>query len=371
MHCLARRNDKGSTFAAFGARIGLVHERRWPTHLADCIARIADSEPGSLLIAHPAHSARRSTPYRETPYPETGDWRAHVEIERDLVLDGADAVGWMRWHGWRVIGSSDDFRMTADSARSPEFILKRLWHTAAVTAVELPDDCADFKFVSFVLEGSVTLVTDERARRVSAPSHFFVDETVSVQMASTEPHSRLVVGLPKSLYHWVPEDLTIPLRPYRAEALYREGILNSALASLRGKVRRADDSYRYWTAGMESLALAAVFSATVNDRDGGDSAPTPEEAEAHREVLAEALLFIEVNGHDPQLSVGRLAERLGVSRAHLYRAFQPTGLTPAAHLRRARARHLSIPGINDLIDPAASVVAIEPVPLPPPHKIFV
>lgn len=147
----------------------------------------------------------------------------------------------------------------------------------------------------------------------------------------------------------MPDELIIPARPYRAEPLYRESLITSALASLRGRVKRADESYRYWTAGMESLALAAVFSATINDRDGGDAIPTPEEAEDQRELVAEALLFIDVHGRDPQLSVGRLAERLGVSRAHLYRAFQQTGLTPAAHLRRARAKHLAIPGINDLI----------------------
>lgn len=293
-----------------------------------------------------------------------------MRVERDVVLDGADAVAWMRGHGWRVIGSSDDFRMTADSARSPEFNLKRLWHTAAVTSVELPEDCADFKFVTFMLEGAVSLVTDSGGWRVSAPSHFFVDETMSVQMASTEPSSRLIIGLPKTLYHWMPEELTIPARPYRAEALYRESLVTSALASLRGRVSRADDSFRYWTAGMESLSLAAVFSATINDRDGGDAVPTPEEAEAQREVLADALLFIEIHGHDPRLSVGRLADRLGLSRARLYRAFQPTGLSPGAHLRRARAKHQGITGINELLD---RPVAVEPMPTtsPMPLKAFI
>lgn len=293
-----------------------------------------------------------------------------MQIERDLAMSGADAVRWMRGHGWRVLGSGDDFRLTADVARSPEFILKRIWHSAAVTSVDIPEDCSDFKFVTFVLEGSVTLVTESDARRVSAPSHFFVDETVSVQMSSTEPHSRLVVGLPKTLYHWMPAKLTIPARPYRAEALYRESLLSSALTSLRGRVRRSDDSYRYWTAGMESLALAAAFSATVNDHDGGDAVPTPEEVEAQREVLAEALLFIEIHGHDPQLSVGRLAERMGTSRAQLYRAFKATGLTPGAHLRRARRKHLTARSITGA--PPATVSA-EPLLLSSPiaHKVFV
>ncbi|MBF4459514.1 helix-turn-helix transcriptional regulator [Pseudoclavibacter sp. VKM Ac-2867] len=293
-----------------------------------------------------------------------------MRFERDLALVGAEAVGWMREHGWRVIGSGDRFRLTADTARSPEFNLNRLWHSAAVTSIELPEDCADFKFVTFLLEGTITLVTDGGACRMSAPSHFFVDETVSVQMASTEPSSRLIIGLPKTLYHWMPEELTIPARPYRAEALYRESLMSSATASLRGRVRRSDESFRYWTAGMESLALAAVFSATINDRDGGDTVPTPEEAETQREVLADALLFIEIHGHDPQLSVGRLAERLGVSRAKLYRAFQPTGLSPGAHLRRAITKHRSDAGLRD---PALSSVAVEPKPAssPMPRKIFV
>lgn len=191
-------------------------------------------------------------------------------------------------------------------------------------------------------------------------------------MTSTEPLSRLVIGLPNTLYHWMQEELTIPARPYRAEPLYRESMMSSALASLRGRVRRADDSYRYWTAGMESLALAAAFSATINDTDGGDEVPTAEEAETQRELLADALLFIEIHGHDPQLSVGRLAERMGSSRAQLYRAFQSTGLTPGAHLRRARRKHQSVPFITEI---AARPVAIEPMPVPMPtpisHKVFV
>lgn len=94
-----------------------------------------------------------------------------MRFERDVVLNGAEAAAWMRGHGWRVIGSSDELHLTADSAQSPEFILKRLWHTAAVTATEPYEDCAGFKFVSFLLEGSVTLVTSSGAQRVSAPSH--------------------------------------------------------------------------------------------------------------------------------------------------------------------------------------------------------
>lgn len=266
-----------------------------------------------------------------------------MRIERDLKLVGDDAAAWMRNHGWRLLTSSEGFQMTVDSSRSPEFILKRLWHTAAITSIELPEDCAGFKFVTFLLEGSVTLVTEQGARRVSAPSHFFVDEATDVRVSSTEPNSKLIIGLPASLYHWMPEELTIPARPYRSETLYRESMVSSALASLRGRVRRSDESFRYWTAGMESLALAAVFSTTINSSDDGDALPTPEEVEAQREVLADALLFIEIHGHDPQLTADRLAERMGVSRSALYRAFQTTGLTPAAQLRLARAKSEGAP----------------------------
>lgn len=292
-----------------------------------------------------------------------------MQFTRDLALSGAEATSWMRAHGWRIVGSSDEFRMAADAAQSPEFILKSLWHTPAVVSVEPLEDCAGFKFVTFLLEGSVTLVTSAGAQRVSASSLFFVDESVSVQMTSTEPHSRLIVGLPESLYNWMPTELTLPARPYRAEPLYRESLVTSALASLKGRVRRGDESYRYWTAGLESLALAAVFSATINDRDGGDEAPTEEEAEAQRELLADALLFIDVNGHDPKLSVGRLAKRLGVSRPSLYRAFQPTGLSPAAHLRLARQKHLASNGPAELAAIEATPVVVAPTPMA--RKIFV
>lgn len=296
-----------------------------------------------------------------------------MRIERDLKLVGDDATAWMRTHGWRLLTASDDFQMSVDSARSPEFILKRLWHTATITSIELPEDCAGFKFVTFLLEGSVTLLTEHGARRVSAPSHFFIDETVEVRVSSSEPHSRLIIGLPASLYKWMPQELTIPARPYRAEALYRESMVSSALASLRGRVRRSDESFRYWTAGMESLALAAVFSATINTSDDGDALPTPEEVEAQREVLADALLFIELHGHDPQLTADRLAERMGVSRSALYRAFQSTGLTPAAHLRLARAKAEGRTGAVDDAEPSEQIFALEPMPEPAPmlRKVFV
>lgn len=113
--------------------------------------------------------------------------------------------------------------------------------------------------------------------------------------------------------------------------------MNSAMASLGDHADRDSQSFRYWTAGIESLALADALSSTANDDHEGDQLPSADEVAAQRELLSEAMVHTVLNAHDPGLSVQTLADHLNVSRAHLHFVSRPAGLTPAVHIWRVRA----------------------------------
>lgn len=259
-----------------------------------------------------------------------------MRTELQLSLTGHDAEAWLAERGWKVTSPDrHQLRLTADFAWASTFVIGRIWHTPATMEIIPNTEFEQVTVASFVLDGTMELLADGRARAAPAGANFYSAGNTSLQLRTRRPSSRLLIGVPSSLFGGVPADRLAHGRSYRTDPNYRGTLVASVTAALAGHIRRNTTPYRYWSVGVENLLLAATLSGVDTDpdlalTDPSDMAP-PNRAE-------ELLATIDQKAHDPAFSVQQLANLAGLSRSQVHRLLETTDRTPAVHLRDARLR---------------------------------
>lgn len=285
-----------------------------------------------------------------------------MRTELNLSLTGDDAEDWLAARGWQVASMGQQhLRVTADFAWTPTFVLGRIWHTPAVLEIIPATEFEQVTVASFVLDGTTDLLADGKTRTAPVGAHFYSAGNSSLQLRSRRPSSRLLIGVPSSLFAGLASHRLLHGHSYRADPSHFRTLVASVTAALRGQVRRNTVPYRYWSVGIEKLLLAATMSGIDADRDLScpASEPNPNCSRA-QEILA----IIDAHAHDPEFSVQQLAELVHLSRSQVHRVLESTDRTPALHLRDARLRlaeaHLSDgecrpPTCSALLKPAGSL----------------
>lgn len=258
-----------------------------------------------------------------------------MRTELQQSLTGRDAEAWLAERGWKVVSlDRQQLRLAADFAWTPTFVIGRIWHSPVTLEVIPSREFEHVTVASFMLEGTMDLLADGRARAAPAGSTFYSAGNASLQLRSRRASSRLLIGAPRSLFDGVPAEQLIHGHSYRPDQSYRRTLVASVEAALHGQVRRSTIPYRYWSVGIEQLLLAATISNVDTDTDLARP-----EASSPSSSRAEAILtVIDEHAHDPAFTVQHLAKLVGLSRSQVHRLLESTDRTPAAHLRDAQLR---------------------------------
>lgn len=259
-----------------------------------------------------------------------------MRTELQQSLTGRDAEAWLAERGWKVVSlDRQQLRLAADFAWTPTFVIGRIWHSPVTLEVIPSREFEHVTVASFMLEGTMDLLADGRARAAPAGSNFYSAGNTGLQLRTKRASSRLLVGVPSSLFDGVPDTQLIHGHSYRADPSYRHTLVASVTAALRGHVRRNTTPYRYWSVGIEQLLLAATISNVDTDPDLARADDDAQPPSNRAEVI---LALIDEHAHDPAFTVQHLAELVGLSRSQVHRLLESTDRTPAAHLRDARLR---------------------------------
>ncbi|KTR96332.1 hypothetical protein NS220_02605 [Microbacterium testaceum] len=250
-----------------------------------------------------------------------------------VALLGAAAQRWFTTRGWHAepLAGSDPLRVFADEVSVDSFMVRRVWHTAAVLTPIAPRLAAEPQpGILLQVEGDLTVDS-------------FVSDPVRLSAGGS---ARIGPGILPA-YRAPQSTARIEVRSRSRLATAREvqGVLavdtltsswrllaNTVNALLNGEVDTDADSFTAVQSAIEYLASAVA----------SEIAPVVPPAERDTTTTAFTRLrlrsehVIHRHANSPEFTVAVLADKLGVSRSYLARAYVGTDTTPSERIRAVR-----------------------------------
>jgi AraC-like DNA-binding protein len=249
-----------------------------------------------------------------------------------MILRGDAGTAWFSSRGLTPTGSSE---VVVDERALPGVRLTRTWHSPAAGLLEAPQNAL---LVVLQLDSSLEIQPWQEsdgssdAIDVSAGDSFAVEAGQRILMRSTTAGARIEIELQEEELSGL-DGMAFPALLWRRQD---QGWSHSALVSLINVVLNLDQDAPVTDSFQFVAAVRACWSAFL------PHAVTPSKAvsgSAAHALARRALTSIETRALDPNFTVNRLAEELGVTRAYLWRVVKDeTSTTPSDMLRAIRRR---------------------------------
>lgn len=235
-----------------------------------------------------------------------------------LTVEGAAARRWLRRRGWIVppARAHDPLRATVYERRIAHLTLRRLTHGGLTLWRPIAQAEPASRRIWIVSAGHGWVRTADARHAVEAGSVLALPPNEDVVVCAEGPGEVQEVTVSGRRRAW-PASVTVA----RGVAADLTLAIVDALLSSSAEPRPHEMAAVH-------LALESIVSAATT-RAWSAATTTPE-------IAARAHALIAEHAHDPDFTVGKLAELLAVSRRHLTRVMSDAGRTPIETIREMR-----------------------------------
>ncbi len=250
-----------------------------------------------------------------------------------IAFLGSAAQRWFASRGWwaHPLAGSEPFRVFADEVSIASFVVRRVWHTAAVLTPTTPTSARDLQpAVLLQVEGSVTVDTASSTPVTLSPGGaVLLPPGIVPAFQSPQSSARIEVRARPRLpaARGTRRILTAgaPTTSWRLLA-------NTVNAFLNCDVDTEADSFTAIQSAIEYLATALAVEIALNAQDTDD----PPLMNSFARLRSRSDRIIYRNADSASFTVARLAAELGVSRSYLARAYAEADTTPSERIRTVR-----------------------------------
>ncbi|NQX29880.1 helix-turn-helix domain-containing protein [Microbacteriaceae bacterium VKM Ac-2854] len=253
---------------------------------------------------------------------------ADFSVERQLALQNEEAVSWLEHRGFQVHSYTRPFHVFTDEIRQDDFVLRRVWFTAA-HASRAADTGPERRFeASLVIEGDGTVDIDRAgAIGLGAGQLLLRTRAVPLEVRTTQPAAVIQV---ESKWDRLTHLGSAPTEPFEANEEYASVFATLATAILNSTIGPTDGGFTALRRAVEAALSAIVADPLTGIRQRMASA-------AQWTLYQRAVTLIAARADDAALDVSVLASELAVSKQYLQRAFRAAGTSPMRYLRLVRA----------------------------------
>jgi len=244
-----------------------------------------------------------------------------------VILRDESAARWLVEHD---LVPSAPAQLAVDELSRDGLGLTRIWHGPVEGRLR---SASRSLLLVLQLDGDLDLpAPDGEDLRVAAGGAFVIGAGHEVSVVARQPAARIEVRLPvEGVFARVAEG------PRPVLVAEDRGWARSALISLTNSVLNLEDGTPLLDFDRFHVALLSCAAAFLR------AAADPAVRESwSQQLVGRAQVVLERRAADPDCSVGSLARELGVSPAHLARAFQAEGLDTPLRVIRAHRRSLAL-----------------------------
>ncbi|NQX14006.1 AraC family transcriptional regulator [Microbacteriaceae bacterium VKM Ac-2855] len=250
-------------------------------------------------------------------------------VAHKISLRGERVRQWLESRCWSAANIVESTIMFGDEIVTDGFAVSRYWFTSLDLTMKSTPASGPWVGATYVIDGAAQVT-----RVGSAPVD--VDSGMMLLRSGPQEH-RLSSARPIALIDI--QSSWDRLAVHRASTLHEGAVITAdpeyvrvmlalLTAILGSSIEPSSVGFGALRAAVESTLAALLL-------EGGNVAPTGSSAEWS--LFQRATVFMEDNLHRSSLDANAIASELGVSRAHLYRAFASAGSSPMKLLRELRA----------------------------------
>lgn len=245
---------------------------------------------------------------------------------------GRGAAEFAELSGYRVEGAQAEFAVDVTAIDLGDVAMWRLHLTPvqATIADVLPGELETVQVLSTV-SGTMTVTISGISHELTPGSYLLFDPRRPHDVSSSHETTSFLYSVRRSAVEPIIREF-----PLRVDA---DPVYSRALRALVTSILDSERDYSGPGAGNLRIAIESALLASIAEAVGRLREATSEGGDRFLVLIEGARQIIAAEFADRSLSATTLARRLSVSRSLLHRAFESVGMTPAAELRKARARH--------------------------------
>ncbi|MCJ1696818.1 helix-turn-helix domain-containing protein [Rathayibacter caricis] len=247
--------------------------------------------------------------------------------QRSIVLRDAAAAAWFRERNFEVANPTSLY-LAANELRTQGFRFARVWHSAAAITTTSTGENAR---LLVQVEGE-SLITSQTLEGTLGPGDIAVlPSHISFSITSTRNVGRYETSFDLgNLSDQIAQRLRNGVVYQQVTSAYRDILLGAGNSALNGRAIPSDKGY----AGFRTATTSLVTSMLVEEVESRKPISAPRRESLYfvaRQVIIE-------NAADPDFSVTRLAQMLGIRIRRLQEIFSQSGTTPKQAITTERVR---------------------------------
>ena len=245
-----------------------------------------------------------------------------------VYAEGEAASAWLADRGWRAEPVESPLRVFADELVTPEGVLRRVWHSAAVLR-SVQTDSRGFGFA----QARLLLALQGPLGSVRPPGLVLAAASQVLTFATTTGAAWAEMLVRNEEHEWIADTDRVLIDDGPEVPTVAWTTLTSMIITLLNSEESIDEPVLSLMRQATEHAAAALLVERRLNRSGGGGASS-----ARDRLIDQAEAIIREYATDPEFTVEVLALRMNLSRRYLSKLLSARGDSPQQRIRKERLR---------------------------------